>query len=200
MEMDGNSPAATQTSCTHRQVAAQPETMFLIPLKVRSGTPSYFLELRCFLGIGISFYGDIDGDTEGEMVKASIVVDNGPPVMFAPSPQQQLTDITNNNQYFYTDELEQGEHTITITALNNNTVWIDYFLVVPGEVSVAPTTTGTPPALPSSTSRGQSINVGVILGGTIGGISILAALLSLLFWVRRRKQSQVESHHVSPGK
>lgn len=131
------------------------------------------------------------------MTKASILVDNGPPVIFA--PQQQTANITNNNQYFYTDKLDQGEHTITITALNDNTVWIDYFLVVPGDVTVTPTTTGLPAV---STSQRKTLNAGAIAGGTLGGLSVLAAaILSLLFWIRRKKkQLQIEYHQAAPGK
>lgn len=180
--------------------------MFHLPLKVCFGASSYFVGIRCFLGIGISVYGDFDGDTEGEMIEARIVVDNDPPVTFAPTPQQSA-NITNNNQYFYTDGLEQGEHTITITTLNNNTVWIDYFLVIPGDVLVTPTTTETATTTATitgvaTTSTGQSINIRAIVGGTIGGISILVAFLILVVWIqRRKKQSQtLDSHLVSPSK
>ncbi|KAJ7273915.1 hypothetical protein C8J57DRAFT_1506032 [Mycena rebaudengoi] len=57
------------------------------------------------------------------------VVDSDPPVIFI--PDFQPASVTTNNLIFKSKDLSAGSPTLVVTAENNNTVWIDYLLVVP---------------------------------------------------------------------
>ncbi|KAJ7055751.1 hypothetical protein C8F01DRAFT_1157588 [Mycena amicta] len=156
-----------------------------------------------FEGRGISYYG---GDTAGNKTNASIVLDGGPPTFFVPPP----TDPVVNNKYYDSGVLADGKHTLVVTAVTDNPIWVDYLLVVPPLISSSSpssptssssttTTTTTSSAGASGTSSADTnalhgsakSKAGPIAGGVIGGIFLLVCVAFLaLFCVRRRQRRQ----------
>ncbi|KAF7304203.1 hypothetical protein MIND_00652400 [Mycena indigotica] len=165
-----------------------------------------------FNGRGISYYGGI---TAGNRTNASISIDGGPPTFFVPSLAPGIVKV--NNLYYNSGDLADGRHTLVVSAMNDNPVWMDYFLVVP-PLPAAPGTGGggasgggssstmsgpgqSGTTLPGGTTTTvkSSTNVGAIAGGVIGGIVLLACLaFSALFLYRRRQNADEASSRNAP--
>ncbi|KAJ7271527.1 hypothetical protein C8J57DRAFT_285681 [Mycena rebaudengoi] len=144
-------------------------------------------------------------------MKASIVVDSDPPVIFIPDFQSEA--VTTNNLRFNSKDLSEGSHTLVVTAENNNTVWIDYLLVVPhatntvlpASTSSLPSTSTTSSTSTTTASSSKSPSGGIIAGAVVGGLvlgAVLAAAIFLICRRRRRFQAAVAtvnmSQHTAP--
>ncbi|KAJ7237800.1 hypothetical protein C8J57DRAFT_1566670 [Mycena rebaudengoi] len=127
------------------------------------------------------------------------VVDSDPPVIF--TPNFQPAPVTTNNLIFKSKDLSAGSHTLVVTAENNNTVWIDYLLVVPhtpaasntvlpASTSSLPSTSPTPSSSLNSItpSSSKSPSGGIIAGAVVGSLFIGAVLIAAIFIVCRRRQ------------
>ncbi|KAJ7055767.1 hypothetical protein C8F01DRAFT_1157632 [Mycena amicta] len=103
-----------------------------------------------FEGRGISYYG---GDTAGNKTKASIALDGGPPTIFVPPPTAGVV----NNKYYDSGVLADGKHTLVVTAVNDDPIWVDYLLVVPPLISAS---SPSPPTSSSTTTTTGSAGAG----------------------------------------
>ncbi|KAJ7710525.1 hypothetical protein B0H17DRAFT_914936, partial [Mycena rosella] len=74
----------------------------------------------------ISYYGN--AAPGGPPTNASLVIDGGPPVFIVPDP---ATVMTANNLFFRSNDLSYGNHTLVVTAENDNAMGVDYFIVNP---------------------------------------------------------------------
>ncbi|KAJ7791442.1 hypothetical protein B0H14DRAFT_3500397 [Mycena olivaceomarginata] len=79
-----------------------------------------------FEGQGISFYGDLNNNGSVSF-NASIVIDGRPPLYFTPPIQSEA--VTTNNLIYDSGGLSDGNHTLVVTAQNDQAVWVDYFLI-----------------------------------------------------------------------
>ncbi|KAJ6566609.1 hypothetical protein B0H19DRAFT_1257810 [Mycena capillaripes] len=102
-----------------------------------------------FSGRSISFYGGVTSFT----MNASMVIDGGPPMFYVP-PTNALS---KNNLIFNSGDLKEGDHTLVVTAVNEQPIGIDYFLVTPNSASFyasssfpSPSAVLSPPTVPSS--------------------------------------------------
>ncbi|KAJ7757865.1 hypothetical protein B0H14DRAFT_2634818 [Mycena olivaceomarginata] len=59
-------------------------------------------------------------------------------------PPIQSEAVTTNNLIYDSGGLSDGNHTLVVTAQNDQAVWVDYFLITPGPPIVTPTPTPTP--------------------------------------------------------
>ncbi|KAJ7271566.1 hypothetical protein C8J57DRAFT_1179663 [Mycena rebaudengoi] len=128
------------------------------------------------------------------LMKASIVVDSDPPVIFIPDFQSEA--VTTNNLIFKSKVLSEGSHTLVVTAENNNTVWIDYLLVVPhatntvlpSSTSSLPSTSTTSSTSSTTASSSKSPSGGIIAGAVVGGLVLGAVLAAAIFLICRRRR------------
>ncbi|KAJ6479005.1 hypothetical protein C8R45DRAFT_1006441 [Mycena sanguinolenta] len=127
-----------------------------------------------FEGRSISMWGAINNGSAGNVMNASLVIDGGSPVFFV--PPIQTAAVTTNNLIFNSGELSDGTHTLVVTAENDHSVWLDYFLVEPA----------------TTTSSHSSLNIAVIVGAAVGGVVLFLAILAgAFFFMRRRKRRQL---------
>ncbi|KAK7049116.1 hypothetical protein R3P38DRAFT_3175366 [Favolaschia claudopus] len=136
----------------------------------------------------ISFYGGINNGSAGQVLNASMVIDGGIPTYFVPGPQPEAD--TNNNLIFDSGELSEGNHTLVVTAENDYTVWVDYFVVTPnptatGELTIPATTSNAITAHSSSKPRAL---VGILVGLTIGAIIFIGLSMTVALVMRRRRK------------
>ncbi|KAJ7290053.1 hypothetical protein C8J57DRAFT_1114044 [Mycena rebaudengoi] len=106
-----------------------------------------------FVGKSISYYGGATGNP----MHASIVIDGGAAVNVVPTNPTET-----NNLYFSSGALSDGKHTLVITAMDTNAVWVDYFLVGPGTESGGntPADPGTPITHTNTTNSGADTSAG----------------------------------------
>ncbi|KAF7341651.1 hypothetical protein MSAN_02063100 [Mycena sanguinolenta] len=117
-----------------------------------------------FEGKSISMWGAITNGSSDHAMNASMTIDGSPAVFFVPPIQTGA--VTSNNLMFDSGELSNGTHTLVVTAENNYTVWLDYFLVAPA------TATTSSPAFSASGSTSHShssLNIAPIVGAAVGG-------------------------------
>ncbi|KAF8172566.1 hypothetical protein K438DRAFT_1981414 [Mycena galopus ATCC 62051] len=122
-----------------------------------------------FEGKSISMWGAINNGSTGQVMNVSMTIDGGPPIFFV--PPIQTAAVTNNNLMFDSGELPNGAHTLVVTADDNYTVWVDYFLVTPA------TTMTTTSAHTSSPSHSHtSLNIAAVVGAPVGGVILLLTI------------------------
>ncbi|KAF7364582.1 hypothetical protein MVEN_00327200 [Mycena venus] len=145
-------------------------------------------------GSSIRFFGGFTSATE----QASIAVDGGPATIWIPPSTATQT----NNLIYSSGNLTPGNHTIVVTAMNDQAVWADYFLVTPnppgtvisGSSSSSGSPSGSSTPSPSNTPQPshKSTPVGAIVGPIVGVLA-LVALVAAIFLCRRRRRQQDES-------
>ncbi|KAJ7028397.1 hypothetical protein C8F04DRAFT_1007458 [Mycena alexandri] len=139
-----------------------------------------------FEGTAISFHGAINNGSAGAVSNASIVIDEGPKVLFV--PPIQTAAVTTNNLIFNSGDLSEGTHTLVVTAENDHTVWSDYFLVSPGtspiSTSSAPPTSSSSSVPPSSSSTHTTTFIGIAAGAVV----LVALVAFALFFLRQRRR------------
>jgi len=147
--------------------------------------------LLIFAGIGISIYGQIDHDQD-TLVQPLISIDGKNQSVSLLTGNTSDTDPWWNTRYFSVDSLEYGNHTLIVTAANDQPVWLDYLLVKQG-----PQASGE---IPTKTSSSR-VSTGTIVGAVIGSVAgLLLLICAALFWWRRRRQSKTTDVVESNGK
>ncbi|KAK7022450.1 hypothetical protein R3P38DRAFT_2710429 [Favolaschia claudopus] len=151
-----------------------------------------------FEGKSISFYGGINNGSAGQVLNASMVIDGGTPTYFVPGTQPEAE--TNNNLIFYSGELSEGNHTLVVTAENDYTVWVDYFVVTPnptatGELTIPATTSNAITAHSSSKPRAL---VGILVGLTVGAIILIGLSMTVALVMQRRRKISRRSKLQTP--
>lgn len=150
-------------------------------------------------------YGGINGGSTGNMLNASIVLDDGSPVMFSPPAQ---SNATYNMEYFSSSGLTQGNHTLTVTSENDEPIFLDYILVIPGNLTlkspstqsststtktvVSSSTTSFPASSSPASSPTQvpSKSIAPIIGGAVGGVLVFVFVICIAV-LRLRKTRQL---------
>ncbi|KAJ7822743.1 hypothetical protein B0H14DRAFT_2598313 [Mycena olivaceomarginata] len=149
---------------------------------------------RGLVGQGISFYGDINNNSSVN-VNASIVIDGRPPLYSTPPIQSEA--VTTNNLIYDSGGLSDGNHTLVVTAQNDQAVWVDYFLITPGPPIATPTPTPTPsPTLtptPTALLAEKSAHVGEIVGPIVAALILVALAVAALFLWRRRHRLALDT-------
>ncbi|KAK0236791.1 hypothetical protein EDD85DRAFT_587587 [Armillaria nabsnona] len=131
------------------------------------------LELQ-FTGSAISVYGRLSNVTN-TLTSAAFAIDNGAGATYN-APAQNATVF--NEQFFASGALSQQEHTLTMTALSDAAIYIDYFIIrSTHSVSSGGSSTG---------SSGRSHRIGAIVGGTIGGVVGLVAIAAAVYFLLKR--------------
>jgi hypothetical protein len=139
---------------------------------------------RIIAGKSIAFYGGVTSET----ANASITIDGGPPKFWLPP-----VGATTNNLIFDSGDLSPGNHTLVVTAENDQPVWADYFLVTPNPPgSVNTSSPSSPGSTPAPIQKHKSTPIGVIVGPIIGVLALaaLAAAAFFFFWRRRRREHE----------
>ncbi|KAF7334558.1 hypothetical protein MVEN_02285700 [Mycena venus] len=147
-----------------------------------------------FEGTQISFFGP-------KSMPSSVIIDESQTKLTT----QQIPK--NPNPLFQSPVLPQGNHTMNITFGNSTT--IDYFLVTteldppllsPSSSSVGltdpePTGVSNPPAgaPPGGLQMSKPLPIAAIVGGTVGGLMMLALILAAIFIRKRSRRRQARS-------
>jgi hypothetical protein len=128
---------------------------------------------------------------------ASYTLDGGSPntVNIPPSTpaSPNITgDLSWNYQLFTVPASDSGLHTLTVTALQPNMLYLDFFLVLSPTAFIPTGNVSTAVVTPSP--KGDP-STGAIVGGTIGGVVLLVGLIliTILFRRRRRLEGQFDS-------
>ncbi|KAJ7174145.1 hypothetical protein C8R43DRAFT_977216 [Mycena crocata] len=135
-----------------------------------------------FAGRSVSFYGGVTSQT----MNASMSIDGGPPVFYVPPPNAPST----NNLIFNSGDLADGNHTLVVTAQNDQPVWADYFLVTPGASSTSPSSSGSPSSSASTTGTPteKSTSHTAAIAASVVGALVLISLVALAFILLRRRR------------
>ncbi|KAF8155938.1 hypothetical protein B0H34DRAFT_659542 [Crassisporium funariophilum] len=184
----------------------------------RTSTPGSTMTFR-FSGTAASIYGIFDWANIGRLAATYTldgVTDAQNYVVTAATPQHLNNDGQASNFLLFSyDSLPSGDHTLVINVTNcvSQTFMLDYITYSPSFSSLAAmpnlTATVTPPSSsslpnpstsPSSTAPSTSqvsqneiskkAPVGVIVGGVVGGLVLLALLAFLLIWIRKRRRAK----------
>lgn len=143
-----------------------------------------------FQGASIAVYGTMDATSGGVITSYSIDGASSSNV----TTQAGLGD-TYHQQFWSSEQFPVAVHRLRVTMVKVNnvtqsgegTIWFDYFLVRDPTVVTYPTTSSaplTPTTSPISNSR-QSTPIGSIVGGALGGLSLLLVAIFLLVLYRR---------------
>jgi hypothetical protein len=127
------------------------------------------------IGTSILFYGGVTLRTT--LPNASMSIDGGPQTFWSPP----TTATQTNNMIFNSGILSPGNHTLVVTAENDQPVWADYFLVTPNSPDFV-----SPSITPSASHK--KTPVGTIVGPIVG-LFALVALVAAIF-CRRGRQSE----------
>lgn len=141
-----------------------------------ASTKGASLELQ-FTGSAILVYGRLINVTN-TLTSAAFAIDGGAGETFN-APAQNATVF--NEQFFASKALSQQEHTLTMTALSDGAIYIDYFIIRSTQsVSSGGGSTG---------SSGRSHRIGAIVGGIVGGVvGIIAIAAAVYFLLKRGKR------------
>ncbi|KAF8588070.1 hypothetical protein K439DRAFT_702488 [Ramaria rubella] len=157
-----------------------------------------------FNGTGISVFGTQCDPAGGNTTVSTYMIDGGSKSTYTVPPGV----ICNQNfvNFFSSPPLENGQHTLLITNLNNGAwYFLDYLQVTsPALLSSTNVTSSSPSLSPpsagvsipaqtdaSAVSGSSSISSGAIAGIAVGGVGLLALFLAaILVWRRRRQSSK----------
>lgn len=148
-----------------------------------------------FFGTGIEAYGTLGMDSSKNPFAVTFTVDNDRPVEYR-SPDVKGGGLNHKMRLFKSAILDEGEHTLLITnsAEGARRFILDFLVqsIAPSALISQPDPSGSPapfdPPGSSDTTTKNGPNVGLIAGASVGGVLLLALLLSLLLWRRRRSQ------------
>ncbi|KAH7925589.1 hypothetical protein BV22DRAFT_1046689 [Leucogyrophana mollusca] len=124
-----------------------------------------------FTGTQVSVYGSVDPSNSvciSSPISTYMVDNTSVTTYFALATETKLS----NCLFFESPVLEGGLHSLVITSASQNGLfWFDYIQYTPSDS--APTT-----------------NTGSIIGGAVGGVLLLAIIVSLSIFAMRRKRLQ----------
>ncbi|KAJ7717019.1 hypothetical protein B0H16DRAFT_1740861 [Mycena metata] len=147
-----------------------------------------------FVGKSIAMYGDL---VPGASSNASFAIDGGPPLFI---PSTSPAGRTTNNLLFNSGDLANGNHSLVVSAADDQALWVDYFLVTPNgpgptSSSLSATSGSSAASSPSGLSVGsnavqtkKSAPIGAIVGPVVGVLVLIALLVAALFVYRRRRR------------
>ncbi|KAH6896363.1 hypothetical protein BKA70DRAFT_1570010 [Coprinopsis sp. MPI-PUGE-AT-0042] len=163
-----------------------------------------------FVGTKLSWWGLLDSNTgPNKPTTGTYAIDRGPPTTFALENLLGNEGITLNQQFFETPLLPQGLHHIKVTfqgtLFQTTALTLSYLLIQGGSLgSASPIAGGTslsvtdpsPTNVPSASANVEGLNhgdanapVGVIAGGVVGGVAVIALTIILLLLLRHRRYS-----------
>ncbi|KAF9457149.1 hypothetical protein BDZ94DRAFT_264913 [Collybia nuda] len=160
-----------------------------------------------FNGSSVTVYGTITNEPVGGIVlppSSTYSIDGSTNATFNPVP----TSIQYRQIFYQSPVLQNTQHVLVITSLVSNSVlWLDFFQVgtvdtPPPSTSVLPSTISVtnhpqpsstrslPPAAPTASTKEDdtSVPAGVIIGGVIGSL-VLVALMAIVIWVALRRRA-----------
>ncbi|RPD77228.1 hypothetical protein L226DRAFT_362766 [Lentinus tigrinus ALCF2SS1-7] len=158
----------------------------------------------------VALYGVALPRLNETVATAKYTLDDRPPVVLQPA---NVLDTLTDTVFFSADDLSAGSHTLTVevNAGPSYPYVVDYLQyesfdanpAVPSFSTTSSLTTSTnaPPPSTSSTTAATSPtsapsvasasnNVGVIIGGVIGGLALLCIMVVALVWHLHRQRSQ----------
>ncbi|KAJ7681282.1 hypothetical protein B0H17DRAFT_1076563 [Mycena rosella] len=151
-----------------------------------------------FHGTSVTLIAHIPSQYPPNATSASYTIDDGELVTFPLKGLGSSTDTQFNSLVFTTPTLSNGPHTLKVIHggdTDHTPLAFKSFYVT--QTSVFPAVE------PSPTSPGNIIlprrsNTGVIVGGVVGGLVLLALLAALCCWRQKRKGRDVEESATSP--
>ncbi|KAJ7111652.1 hypothetical protein C8R43DRAFT_1078998 [Mycena crocata] len=168
-----------------------------------------------FEGSSIKFNGPIFPADSGNGYNASVVIDGGPSFIMTQTHQDSTT--FNNLLFSSSPELAPGKHTIVITALNDQPLAIDYFLVQAHTVNASTGAATSASNSPLSQATGSAVTqsepplagaqtskpfpMAAVIGGVAGAVLLLILLLGVfgvLWWRRKARRLETDSAFVAP--
>ncbi|KAJ7802224.1 hypothetical protein B0H14DRAFT_3488731 [Mycena olivaceomarginata] len=143
-----------------------------------------------FHGTSATLIGHIPEQFPPNATSASYTIDGGTPITFPlhwPSEPPNLT-VTHGGDIDHTPLAVKYFYVTNTTGMSP---------VQPSVSFPGPSAATTSPTSPSSSSSRRS-RTGVIAGGVVGGLVLLALLAVLCFWRRRRKTRDLEAAATNP--
>ncbi|TFK24590.1 hypothetical protein FA15DRAFT_412091 [Coprinopsis marcescibilis] len=135
-----------------------------------------------FEGTAIAVFGHLP-DSEFTNPVSWYSIDNGPTKVYSPD----LRTHRPQEQFFYSGDLDPGNHTLFITNEKGAAYfWIDYFSV-----------SGHPTGDPSALTQHQAVHVSVIVGGLVGALAFVMFLsVGWYYYICRRRTRQQKQAYV----
>ncbi|KAF7368604.1 hypothetical protein MVEN_00184300 [Mycena venus] len=157
-----------------------------------------------FHGTSASLIGYVPHQYPPNATSASYTIDGGIPITFplyGLSPSNQNTT-QYNSLFFTTPTLSDGFHSLTVTHggdIDHTPLAVNYFYVTNTTgTSLVQTSAPSPTSSSNSNTLPRRSRTGIIAGGAIGGLVLLALLAVLCFWRRKRKTRDVEEAATNP--
>ncbi|KAJ6591273.1 hypothetical protein DFH09DRAFT_1026333 [Mycena vulgaris] len=153
-----------------------------------------------FHGTSVSLLGYIPTELPHSASSASYTIDGGPPVSFVLNGLPAQSATVYNSLLFTTNALTSATHNLVVTYAGDSTktpLVVSTFYVT--NTSTPSSTTSTPPPASQSAdlsttpvTRTKSTPTAAIAAGTVGVLVLLALIVGLLFWCRRRRRQTAE--------
>ncbi|KAK7000327.1 hypothetical protein R3P38DRAFT_3285623 [Favolaschia claudopus] len=124
-----------------------------------------------FDGQSISLYGDFISAT----ANASISIDGGRPTFWVPPTSASWT----NNLIFDSGYLTPGTHKLVVTAMNDQPVSADYFLITPNPPTPSSSSARSSSAFPLGSNSPGSLPFSSLLGGSSSSSSASPSSIGL---------------------
>ncbi|KAG8717270.1 hypothetical protein FRC09_014545 [Ceratobasidium sp. 395] len=138
-----------------------------------------------FNGTGVWYFGDYYPRNS----KVDISIDGGEAHTVDTRASENAW--VTQSLYWGTSGLTSERHTITVThaGAQGDYITLDYFMYLPSPNSPSVTSSPTPTSVVSDVSS-PSVPVAAIAGGVAGGVALLATLIGLLVFFRKRRSHQ----------
>ncbi|KAJ7464412.1 hypothetical protein FB451DRAFT_1138830 [Mycena latifolia] len=156
-----------------------------------------------FHGTSVSLRGDIPVKFAPNASSATYTIDGGAPVAFQLDGLTDPQVATNNDFYdvtlFTTEKLTSDTHNLVVTyeGDTSQTPLVVKTFFVTNTTTPSTSTSASPSPSPSAGSPGspspKHSHTGAIVGGTVCGLVVLALLVGLLLWCRRRRARTTEA-------
>ncbi|KAJ6562501.1 hypothetical protein B0H19DRAFT_1375565 [Mycena capillaripes] len=157
-----------------------------------------------FHGTAVSLFGYIPHELPHNSTSGSYTIDGGSPVPFTLPGLAAQSATVYNALMFKTNTLTPATHNLVVTYAGDTSktpLAVGAFYVTNTSTPSSGTSTSDAPAnSPSSDSSNSTVTtekksspVAAIVGGTIGCLAVLALIVGLIFWCRRRRRREAES-------